>query len=160
MQPAVTAETCPLCPADFPALRFWTTDKPTKLGWPALAHSSHLFLCRRWRVLPLTVQTKQFPGVHINLPSSQDWRPYFSLIYTPNTNTLYVYMYVFAFVYTVGFGSGVWCFQATRQLTFFFFFAFRAESTAHGGSQARSLIRAAASCLHHSHSNMGSKPCL
>ena len=33
-----------------------------------------------------------------------------------------------------------------------------AAPTAYGGSQARGLIRAAAASLHHSQSNMGSKP--
>ena len=39
-------------------------------------------------------------------------------------------------------------------------FFFRAPPTAYGGSQARGLIRAIATGLHHSHSNSGSKPCL
>ena len=37
---------------------------------------------------------------------------------------------------------------------------FRATGVAHGCSQARSRIRAAAISLHHSHSKTGSKPCL
>ena len=40
----------------------------------------------------------------------------------------------------------------------FLFFLFRATPTAYGSSQARGLIGAAASGLHHSHSNMGSEP--
>ena len=47
--------------------------------------------------------------------------------------------------------------------TFFFFFVFclfRAEPTAYEGSQARSQIGAAATGLHHSHSNTRSEPCL
>ena len=40
---------------------------------------------------------------------------------------------------------------------FFFFFFFRATPRAHGSSQARSLIRATAAHLCHSHSHMGSK---
>ena len=35
---------------------------------------------------------------------------------------------------------------------------FRAAPAAYGGSQARGLIRAIATGLHHSHSNTGSKP--
>ena len=42
----------------------------------------------------------------------------------------------------------------------FFFCLFRAPPTAYGGSQARGRIRAAVAGLHHSHSNMGSEPCL
>ena len=40
------------------------------------------------------------------------------------------------------------------------FCPFRAAPTAHGGSQARGLIRATAASLRHSHSNAGSEPCL
>ena len=39
----------------------------------------------------------------------------------------------------------------------FFFFLFRAEPVALGGSQARGHIRVIALDLHHSHSNAGSK---
>ena len=42
----------------------------------------------------------------------------------------------------------------------FVFCPFRAAPAAHGGSQARGPIGAAASGLHHSHSNSGSEPCL
>ena len=43
----------------------------------------------------------------------------------------------------------------------FYFFAFsRAVPAAYGGSQARGRIGAVAAGLHHSHSNMVSKPCL
>ena len=42
----------------------------------------------------------------------------------------------------------------------FFFCLFRAASTAYGGAQARGWIRAIAASLYHSHSNMGSQPCL
>ena len=41
-----------------------------------------------------------------------------------------------------------------------FFFFFRATSVAHGGSQARVLIRAVVAGLHQSHSNARSKLCL
>ena len=42
---------------------------------------------------------------------------------------------------------------------FFCLFAISwAAPTAYGDSQARGLIRAVAACLHHSHSNTGSKP--
>ena len=44
-------------------------------------------------------------------------------------------------------------------LSFFFCF-FRAAPTAYGSSQARRQIRAIATSLHHSHRNVGSKPCL
>ena len=37
---------------------------------------------------------------------------------------------------------------------------FRAAPEAYGGSQARGPIGAVAASLHHSHSNVGSKPCL
>ena len=44
---------------------------------------------------------------------------------------------------------------------FFGLFAFsRATPTAHGGSQARGLNGAVATGLHHSHSHVGSEPCL
>ena len=39
-------------------------------------------------------------------------------------------------------------------------FFFRAAPTAYGGSQARSLFRAVAAGLRHSHSKEGSEPCL
>ena len=42
----------------------------------------------------------------------------------------------------------------------FFFLLFRAVPAAYGGSQARGLIGAPASGLHHSHSNARSQPCL
>ena len=48
-------------------------------------------------------------------------------------------------------------------LSFFFFFGgdlFRATLTTYGSSQSRVRIGAVAAGLHHSHSNMGSKPCL
>ena len=42
---------------------------------------------------------------------------------------------------------------------FFIFFVFsRATPVAHGGSQARGLIRAIVAGLHQSHSNAGSEP--
>ena len=44
-------------------------------------------------------------------------------------------------------------------LGFFVFCLFRATPTAHGGSQARGWIRAAAANLHHSQINSGSEPC-
>ena len=42
-------------------------------------------------------------------------------------------------------------------LSFFFFFLFRATSTAYGGSQARGQIGVVAADLHHSHRNTGSE---
>ena len=49
-------------------------------------------------------------------------------------------------------------------LYFFFFFGLfvfsRAAPVAYGGSQARGLTGAAAACLCHSHSKVGSEPCL
>ena len=42
----------------------------------------------------------------------------------------------------------------------FIYLVFRAVPMAHGGSQARGQIGAIAASLHHSHSNLGSKPCL
>ena len=42
--------------------------------------------------------------------------------------------------------------------SFFFFLLFRAVLAAHGGSQARGQTGATAAGLHHSHSNMDSKP--
>ena len=48
---------------------------------------------------------------------------------------------------------------ATFKKNFFFFFGlFRATLKAHGGSQVRGLIGAAAAGLYHSHSNTRSKP--
>ena len=41
-----------------------------------------------------------------------------------------------------------------------FYYLFRAAHTAHGSSQVRGYIGAAATGLNHSHSNSGSKPCL
>ena len=43
---------------------------------------------------------------------------------------------------------------------FFFLFLLRATCVAYGASQARGPIRAAAAGLHHSHSHVGSEPCL
>ena len=45
-------------------------------------------------------------------------------------------------------------------VSFFFFCFFWASPMAYGGSQARRRIGAVATGLHHSHSNVGSKPCL
>ena len=45
-------------------------------------------------------------------------------------------------------------------LLLLFFGLFRATPVAYGSSQARGGIRAAAAGLHHSHSNVGSEPCL
>ena len=44
-----------------------------------------------------------------------------------------------------------------KVLDFFSFVFFRAVPTAHGGSQARGGIGAAAAGLHHSHSSAGSE---
>ena len=46
------------------------------------------------------------------------------------------------------------------KIFFKIFFIFRATLVAFGSSQARDQIRTAAAGLHHSHSNLGSKPCL
>ena len=43
---------------------------------------------------------------------------------------------------------------------FFIFLSFEGRTVAHGGSQARGWMGATATSLHHSHSNVGSKPCL
>ena len=43
-------------------------------------------------------------------------------------------------------------------IIFSFFLTFRVAPTAYGSSQARGGIIAIATCLHHSHSNMGSQP--
>ena len=52
----------------------------------------------------------------------------------------------------------------TVTILFWVFFVFlpfsRATPAAYGGSQARGLIGAVATSLHHSHSNAGSKPSL
>ena len=52
--------------------------------------------------------------------------------------------------------------MGTPMITFFFFFGLFAFSSAapeaHGGSQARGLIRAVAAGLRQSHSNAGSEP--
>ena len=43
---------------------------------------------------------------------------------------------------------------------FFFFFFFRAAPVTYRSSQARGQIGTVAAGLHHSHSNVGSEPCL
>ena len=51
----------------------------------------------------------------------------------------------------------------TKSLPFFLFFLFclfKAAPAAYGGSQARDRIQGVASGLSHSHSNVGSEPCL
>ena len=58
-----------------------------------------------------------------------------------------------------------WRAKLTSPLFFVFVFVFvfclyRAKYVAYGGSQVRDLIRTVAVCLHHSHSNTRSKPCL
>ena len=45
-------------------------------------------------------------------------------------------------------------------LVFILFYFFRDTPAEHASSQARGRIRAAAAGLHHSHSNVGSEPCL
>ena len=48
-----------------------------------------------------------------------------------------------------------------NQLLFIYLFSlFRAIPATYGSSWARGQIRATAASLHHSHSNMGSVPCL
>jgi len=53
-------------------------------------------------------------------------------------------------------------FKTQLNVTLFFFFCLfafsRAAPMAYGGSQARSLIGAVATGLHHSHNNAGSEP--
>ena len=51
-------------------------------------------------------------------------------------------------------------FSSSLSRDFFFLFLFRAIPLAHGISQARGRIGAAATSLHHSHSNVGSETCL
>ena len=58
---------------------------------------------------------------------------------------------------------GLWIFIKSYSFFFSFFFLFlfafsRTVPEAHGGSQARGLIRDVAASLHHSHSNTGSEP--
>ena len=51
--------------------------------------------------------------------------------------------------------------QSSTLLSFFFLLLlFRASCMAYGGSQARGRVGAIAAGLHHSHSNVGSEPCL
>ena len=51
--------------------------------------------------------------------------------------------------------------DSQENIFIFIFFVFsRAALVAYGGSQARGLIGAVAAGLHHSHSNLGSEPCL
>ena len=52
------------------------------------------------------------------------------------------------------------CILSGIYLIFIFIFIFRATPVAHGSSQVRGRIRATAAGLHHSHSNVGSEPCL
>ena len=47
--------------------------------------------------------------------------------------------------------------QISKTIFFFFFLLFRAAPAVYGGSQARSLIGAAAASLRQSHSNVGSQ---
>ena len=54
--------------------------------------------------------------------------------------------------------EGYW--RPLSKCLFVCLFVFRATPTAYGGSQARSLIRATAASLHHSHSKARSEPCL
>ena len=54
---------------------------------------------------------------------------------------------------------GCRCFPSELYL-FIYFCLFRAPPLAYGGSQARGPIKATAASLHHSHSHMGSEPCL
>ena len=53
-----------------------------------------------------------------------------------------------------------WALLLLLLLSFLSFVLFRAAPKVYGGSQARSLIRAIAACLCHSHSNARSEPCL
>ena len=48
--------------------------------------------------------------------------------------------------------------KISHSMIFFIFLLFRASLEAYGGSQARGRIRATTAGLHHSHSNVGSKP--
>ena len=48
--------------------------------------------------------------------------------------------------------------EGRRNVSIFYLFFIRVISTAHGGSQARGLIRAAAASLQNSHSNAGFEP--
>ena len=50
--------------------------------------------------------------------------------------------------------------EEMRFLFYFILLYFRAIPTAYGGSQTRGWIGAAAAGLNHSHSNVGSDPCL
>ena len=51
-------------------------------------------------------------------------------------------------------------FLSVNSFIVFFLFLFTAAPVEYGSSQARGWIGAAASSLHHSHGNTGSKPCL
>ena len=63
-------------------------------------------------------------------------------------------------ILSILFGSVLFFIRTGLFLFFPFFFFFRAAPTAYGSSQARGQIGAIASGLHHSHSKVGSKPCL
>ena len=59
-----------------------------------------------------------------------------------------------------GKGKKVVGFLSLSLFYYYYFLLFRAALAAYGSSQVRGLIRAAAASLHHSHSNVRSKPCL
>ena len=93
----------------------------------------------------------------------------------------YTYMYVYLYTHTFFFVRRTQCicvlavnfyctftnFQKLGYILhlslfgfFFFFLHFWATPEAYGAFQAKGQIGAVAAVLHHSHSNMGSKPCL
>ena len=65
-----------------------------------------------------------------------------------------LFSYLTQFIYKTILVSGI----QHSNLSLFLFLRFMAAPMACGSSQARSQIRAAATSLHHSHSNMGSEP--
>ena len=85
-------------------------------------------------------------------------------IYVSACASMHIYTYIYIYIYT---HICCTCFfykelflRGFFSIFFCLLFFFRAASAAHGGSQAGGLIGATAASLHHSHSNMGSEPCL
>jgi len=110
-----------------------------------------LFLCTKSKNKPHQKADEQIILNIMYNHRKRERRKYIKIIWILNLNI---------FKYTKMLMITLW---QIRLCVFFFvsFFVFsRAAPVAHGGSQARGLIRAVAAGLHQSHSNTGSEPCL
>ena len=67
-------------------------------------------------------------------------------------------MSIGSFGKVVGYKVQLYFYVGNKEMIIFFSLLFRATPAAYGSSQARGQIRAAATGLHHSHSNSRSKP--